>query len=163
MQKMDWKRTGEKLQKYKYVGLILCIGVALMLLPTGADPGKKTPPPEQTPGLAFDLEGLEEEMGRALSEIRGVGEATVVLSLSDSGEEVLAVDQQAEGETKTVVVSGGSYVQQPVRVKSKYPRFQGALVVCDGGGNASVKLEVLKAVSAITGLSSDQISISQRK
>lgn len=163
MQKMDWKGITEKLQKYKYVALILCIGVALMLLPTGNDPGTKAPKPEQATDLTFDLAELEKELGTALSEIRGVGEATVVLSLMDTGEDVLAVDQLAEGETKTVIVSGGSYVQQPVRIKTNYPRFQGALVVCDGGGNAAVKLEVLKAVSAITGLSSDQISINQRK
>lgn len=163
MQKVDWKQKTEKLQKYKYVALVLCIGVALMLLPTGTKSGTEPKIAEKASDLSFDLVGLQEELGKALSEIRGVGEATVVLSLSDTGEDVLAVDQLPEGETKTVIISGGSYVQQPVRVKSNYPRFQGALVVCDGGGNAAVKLEVLKAVSAITGLSSDQISINQRK
>ena len=60
-------------------------------------------------------------------------------------------------------MSTGSGTEEAVSVKTIYPEFQGALVVCQGAGNASVKLEVLKAVSAITGLSSDQISICQRK
>ncbi len=163
MQKRDWKRVAESLQKYKYVALILCVGVILMLLPVGGSKAETGELPPESALPSFNLSRVEEELSQVLSEIRGVGEATVVLSLSDSGEEVLAVDRTGAEETKTVVVSGGSCVQQPVRIKTKYPRFQGAVVVCDGGGNAAVQMEVLKAMSAITGLSSDQISISQRK
>ena len=40
-----------------------------------------------------------------------------------------------------------------------YPKFSGAIVVCDGADKASVKLMVLSAVSAATGLSSEKISV----
>ena len=85
--------------------------------------------------------------------------------MRSSGEEVLAQDvsQGNATETETVIVSTGSSTEQAVSVKTIYPEFQGALVICDGAGSASVKLEVLRAVSAITGLSSDQISICRRK
>ena len=39
------------------------------------------------------------------------------------------------------------------------PQFQGALVVCPGGGDPAVQLRLLEAVSALTGLGSDRISI----
>ena len=48
-------------------------------------------------------------------------------------------------------------------VEETGPQFQGALVVCDGGNNPTVKLQVLNGVAALTGLGADQISISQRK
>lgn len=104
-------------------------------------------------------------MEAALSEINGVGEVTVVLTLRSSGEDVLAQDtsEGASTDRETVIVSTGSGTEEAVSVKTIYPEFQGALVVCDGAGSAGVKLEVLQAVSAITGLSSDQISICQRK
>ena len=88
-----------------------------------------------------------------------------MLTLRSSGEDVLAQDT-SEGSTsdrETVIISTGSGTEEAVSVKTIYPEFQGALVICDGAGNAGVKLEVLQAVSAITGLSSDQISICQRK
>ncbi len=164
---LDPARLRRALKRYRYAALILLLGVLLMLLPVGggsedADAGAE---PEATAADAFDLAALERQLADARSQISGVGEATVVLTLRSSGEEVLAQDT-SEGsatETETVIISTGSSTEQAVSVKTIYPEFQGALVVCDGGGSASVKLEVLKAVSAITGLSSDQISICKRK
>ena len=60
--------------------------------------------------------------------------------------------------------SGGSEEAQgpPEGVVPLYtltPQFQGALVVCPGGGDPAVQLRLLEAVSALTGLGSDRISI----
>lgn len=167
--KIDFAKLQNQLGKYKYVAIILCLGVVLMLWPTRSQESTQnqaeTQSARQTDLQNFDLEELERRMETALSEINGVGEATVVLTLRSGGEDVLAQDT-SEGSTsdrETVIVSTGSGTEEAVSVKTIYPEFQGALVICDGAGNAGVKLEVLQAVSAITGLSSDQISICQRK
>lgn len=167
--KFDFAKLQNQLGKYKYVAIILCLGVVLMLWPTRSQEDTQnqaeTQSARQTDLQNFDLEELERRMETALSEINGVGEATVVLTLRSSGEDVLAQDT-SEGSTsdrETVIISTGSGTEEAVSVKTIYPEFQGALVICDGAGNAGVKLEVLQAVSAITGLSSDQISICQRK
>lgn len=166
--KRDLSRVQQFLSRYKFVAIVLCLGIVLMLLPTpsGDGNGKAEEQPQAAEsGQDFDLEELERKLESALSQINGVGEATVVLTLRSSGEEVLAKDT-SEGnatETETVIVSTGSSTEQAVSVKTIYPEFQGALVICSGAGSSSVKLEVLRAVSAITGLSSDQISICQRK
>lgn len=165
----DFAKLQNQLGKYKYVAIILCLGVVLMLWPTRSQEDTQnqaeTQSARQTDLQNFDLEELERRMETALSEINGVGEATVVLTLRSSGEDILAQDT-SEGSTsdrETVIISTGSGTEEAVSVKTIYPEFQGALVICDGAGNAGVKLEVLQAVSAITGLSSDQISICQRK
>lgn len=164
---VQMQRLRQKLEQYKYVALILCAGLLLMLLPSGnqsRETAVETPPVSDA-ASDFDLEELEGKLERALSQINGVGEATVVLTLRSGAEEVLAQDTSQGNSTdrETVIVSTGSGTEEAVSVKTIYPEFQGALVVCEGGGSASVKLEVLKAVSAMTGLSSDQISICQRK
>ncbi len=167
--KFDFAKLQNQLGKYKYVAIILCLGVVLMLWPTRSQEDTQnqaeTQSARQTDLQNFDLEELERRMETALSEINGVGEATVVLTLRSGGEDVLAQDT-SEGSTsdrETVIISTGSGTEEAVSVKTIYPEFQGALVICNGAGNAGVKLEVLQAVSAITGLSSDQISICQRK
>ncbi len=38
-------------------------------------------------------------------------------------------------------------------------RWTGAVVVCEGGGSAAVRLELTRAVSALTGLSTEKIAI----
>ena len=40
-----------------------------------------------------------------------------------------------------------------------YPTYQGAVVVCEGAGSSTVRLAVVNAVSVLTGLSSDKISV----
>ena len=89
----------------------------------------------------------------------------MVLTLRSSGEEVLAQDT-SEGNSsdrETVIVSTGSGCGRGGQRQNHLSRIPGGAGGLPGAGNASVKLEVLKAVSAITGLSSDQISICQRK
>jgi stage III sporulation protein AG len=44
-------------------------------------------------------------------------------------------------------------------VKRLYPSFGGAVIVCEGAGNSLVELEITKAVSALTGLSTDKIAV----
>ena len=155
----DLSRLAARLAKFRLPALILCLGVVLMLLP-----GKNRTTQQITADAAaqtserFDLTALEHQLSGALSEISGVGECTVVLTLRSSGEQVLAQDtsEGASSDTETVIISTGTG-------KTIYPEFQGALVICEGADQAGVKLDVLKAVSAVTGLRSDQISICQRK
>ena len=65
--------------------------------------------------------------------------------------------------TETVVISIGSGNQQAVVKKKIYPEYRGALVICENGESASVKLRVINAMKALTGLSSDKITVLSRK
>ena len=60
--------------------------------------------------------------------------------------------------SETVVLSG-SGGDAPVVVKNVSPTYRGALVVCQGGGSAEVRLAVTQAVAALTGLSADRITV----
>ena len=60
-------------------------------------------------------------------------------------------------------VGTGSGTQEVVVTNRVYPRYVGALVVCEGGGSAGVRLAVTQAVSALTALPSDKITVLQGK
>jgi len=156
--------------KYKYLLLVILAGVILLLLPTGG--GEK---PAESGGARetelLDLEIMEKRVCAALKSIYGVGEAEVVLTLKTTMEIVYQSDVRTESssadgrqgyEHKTVTVSQGSGITQAVVTKHIYPEFKGALIVCDGGGDAGTKLKVIEAVTALTGLSSDKISVARR-
>lgn len=170
-----WREKGLKLfGKYKYVLLILLAGVVLLLWPAGGEP----PVPETTEKAAaaavedFSVSALEEKLSRTLSKVQGAGDVTVMLTVQGGSRRVLAQDEkisrQADGgsetQSTTVVVSGGSAKgDDPVLIQQLYPKFQGALVVCSGGENAGVRLKLMEAVSALTGLGADKISICKGK
>ena len=155
-----WKGA---LGKYQGVLLVIAAGVLLLLLPTG---GGSSSQPEQSEAAAessFDLEGFEQRLEDTLSQIQGAGEVRVVLTLDSSSRQVLAQDVEREadgGSSSTVVTVGaGAGGQEVVALQTVAPRFRGALVVCPGAGQAQTKLRLLEAVSALTGLSADRISI----
>ena len=62
-----------------------------------------------------------------------------------------------------MVVSRGSGGQEAVAVQEVSPEYQGALLVCPGGGDPTVRLQLTQAVAALTGLGADKISISEGK
>jgi stage III sporulation protein AG len=115
---------------------------------------------------AFDLEALEERLSRSLSKIEGVGETEVVLTVSSLGREVLAQDESRRGEEwsqTTVILQGSDRQETTVTTEVLAPSFQGALVGCEGGGSAAVRLEVKRAISALTGLGADRITVCARQ
>ena len=61
-------------------------------------------------------------------------------------------------EEKAVVVNTGSGQQTVVRLE-RAPVFQGAVVVSQGGDRAEVRLLLTQAVSSLTGLGADKITI----
>ena len=160
----QWKGA---LGKYSYVLLVMAAGAALLLLPSGG----RDSPPEDTPaweeGASFDLEGFERKLERALSQVEGAGETQVVLTLDGGSRQVLARNQDKDGDgggTNTVVTVGkGSGQQEVVPLQTVAPQFRGALIVCPGGGDAATRLRLIEAVSALTGLGSDRISVCASK
>ena len=48
-----------------------------------------------------------------------------------------------------------------VVTRTVYPTYRGALIVCQGGDRAEVKLAVTEAVAALTGLSADRITVAK--
>ena len=167
--KFQWKlpegAVWKALDRYKYVLIVIIAGIVLLLWPTG-DRGQDA----GTGGTAavretFDLAQLEEKLSRTLSKVEGAGEVTVTLTVKNSMEQVLASDRTtsvsergSSVEEETVLVSTGNG-QDTVLLTQKYPTFQGALVVCEGGDNAEVRLLLTQAVSSLTGLGADRITV----
>ena len=110
------------LTKNKYVLAVLCLGLLLLLLPRRSGGGTEatgTGDPLSASGIPLDTES--QRIASLLRQIRGVGEAEVLLS------------------------------------------GNGAVVVCQGADQPSVRLDVTNAVAAYTGLGSDKISVIKMK
>lgn len=161
---VHWSRVSW--QRYRLVWVVILVGMVLLILPTGGE--KDDQPMQEATQSAFNLEETEIRLSQALSKIQGAGEVTVVLTVANGPRQVLAQDmdrkrEEGEEKTETVVLSRGSGSQETVTVQEVYPRYQGALLVCAGGDDPAVRLQLTQAVSALTGLGADKISISKGK
>ncbi|MGM9553688.1 MAG: hypothetical protein ACI3V2_05235 [Faecousia sp.] len=164
------------LKKYKYAVLILLLGIALLLLPSSKkETQTQTAEAPQTTADddAYAAE-TEQRLTEMLSNIEGAGKVEVMLTLrtgsrtryltdTQNSEETSDSGTQRTSEQKTVILSEGSAYDKAAVSAVDYPLFQGALIVSEGADSASVKLALTQAVAALTGLSSDQITVVKMK
>jgi len=160
-------RVLEGLQKYKFALLIFVVGLCLLMLPTKA-PKTETETGINTP--QDNILSVEESLSEILSMIQGAGKVRVLLTLA-SGEEILYQTDTSsttrEGEssvkTETVTINGGSNGPNGLVRQVNPPIYLGALIVCQGADSPAVRLGIVEAVSRVTGLSSDKISVLKMK
>lgn len=153
--------------RWKYAVLVVAAGAVLLLLPSGGKQSAAAIPDEN---VADTVQETETRMETILAKIDGVGELHLMLTadtgtarrlaqdteLSYSGDTAAPEDYQRKSET---VLSGGSGSEEPVVTETRCPTWRGALVVCQGGGDAQVRLAVTAAVASLTGLGSDRITV----
>lgn len=162
---MDWVAVGSQglqaLKKYRYVALVLLIGLILMALP------EKQDTPEDTPASPVREEtGLQEELAQILSKIKGAGKVEVLLTEYSGSETVYQTDlDQSDTDLRrdTVLISDANRGETGLVRQVNPPVYQGALIVCQGGDSPSVKLAIVNAVKSVTGLSSNQITVVKMK
>ena len=165
------KKAMTALEKYKFVLLVLLAGLLLLLLPLPSGGGETAHAGEaEQAATAFSVDELEEKLEATLSRIDGAGEVTVALTMRSGARQVLAQDvtvsdrEGSSGEERTtVVISGGSGREEAVALQELAPQFQGAVVVCTGGDDPTVRLKLAEAVADLTGLGADRISICKGK
>ena len=151
-----WKKIPRKA-----IWALLALGAGLLiLLPRSREMAEKP----HTKEFSFSLAEEEKRMEAVLSRIEGAGKVTVMLSLEASEEREYArnedSDRQSDSdsarrEERSEVARVGD---EALTVKIAYPRYRGALVVTEGSGSA-LKLALTQAVAALTGLSTDRITV----
>lgn len=161
-----WLR--EKLRKveaYKYPLLVLLLGAGLLLLPRGGG-AQPSAAPEAADAAAEEPAALEAKLEGLLSQMEGAGAVQVVLTLEKSASYTYQTDRETrDGEERreTVLVSDGAGGEAPVTQETAYPVYQGAVVACQGADSAQVRLDIVRAVASLTGLSSDRITVIKLK
>ena len=155
---MRLDRISEKLRDAKIPLLLLCAGLLLMLASGHGKNNNSTE--EDTSQMNLNatesLMDSEKRLSALLREIDGVGETHVLLSY-DTTSETEYVNDGGE----TVLLSAGSGTETALVKVMRYPRYQGAVIVCQGANQSSVKLCVIEATARYTGLRSDQITVLQ--
>ena len=127
---------------------------------------RETQPVQETAQQTQPEDDMRQALSRLLSSMEGVGRVELLQTTTDSDEVVYQTDVRRSGETseETTVFSANQSAQKtPVVTKTKKASYAGAVVVCDGADSAVVRLRIVQAVSALTGLGSDKISVIKMK
>ena len=163
------------IKRNKYATLILILGIGLFLLPASGKEKKGNVQEKVNYEVPVEYElDMEKRISAILSQIEGVGKVEVILTLKQGAENHFLMDQTNRTESKdavsivdtsekTVIISKGNSYDEAMITRTDYPLFQGALIVCEGGGDAEIKLQLTQAVAALTNLSSHNITILKMK
>ena len=164
---MDWvtiRKEGKRyFEKYKFLLLILAIGIFLMNFPGDTE----EIPPETTIQMADKID-LEQRLQEILCKIQGVGEVQVLLTEASGDEYRYQTDDQmgADGivtKRETVMIRDENRMETGLIRVILRPTYQGAMVVCQGGDNAAVRLSITEAVANVTGIPSSRITVLKMK
>lgn len=166
-------------QSNKRVKLITFMGISAIALIFISEmlPERSTkeadPPSESSFTAASDYsDKVGKRLEELLSQIKGVGRAELILSVEGSEEYVYAEELETSAEhgendstekyKNKLFVSDHSGSKDAVVKKVINPRFNGALVICDGGDDILIKERVIKAVSAALDLPTSKICVESR-
>ena len=160
-------RIKEFFYKNRAVALVVLVGVLLMLLPTGKTEAQQ---PQRQETVAEPRENLETRLEQILSQVSGAGDVRVLLTQERGETSVYQLDRQevTDGDRReirqdTITVTGSDRQQEGLLTQVEAPRYRGAVIVCQGGDNPTVRLSVVEAVSGATGLPSNRITVLKMK
>lgn len=168
---MDINAIGAKikefLKKYRFVVLILVIGILLMVLPTEK---KEDQTPLTQPAQTSAFDDPTQQLEQILAKVQGAGKVQLLLT-KGSGERTVyqtdedrdTTDQGSAVRVETVIVTDADRAQSGLIQQILAPEYRGAIVVCQGADNAAVRLAIIEAVADATGLGTDRISVLKMK
>lgn len=157
------------ISKYKYAAIVLAIGVVLLLLPSRSV--EKTENAQEIKLTSTNSQTISASaLTEILQSIQGAGKVQVLLSVS-SGERIIYQtdsDQNTSGDTvstsvETIIITDSQRNESGLISRVDPPSYMGAIVVCEGADSASVRLDIIQAVSKITGLGADNICVLKMK
>lgn len=150
--------------KYKYPILVALVGLGLMLLPSEQGP---TEPAE--PSRAVES-SLEEKLEALLGRIEGAGQVSVLLTEKEGSQTLYQTDSQTDADESgsrrtddTVLIEDENRTESGLVRQTLGPVYRGAVILCQGADDPTVKLAVVEAVRCVTGLGADQISVQKMK
>jgi len=162
--------------QYKYVVPVIMVGLVLLLWPSSnADEEILESSSLSDRQIIDEQYELEEKLALILSAAEGVGKTQVFLSRECAASATYAENVSAEirstqngtGETDNdrsseseIMTLRGADGSETALVKVwKYPEYRGALIICQGGDDPKIRLQVTQAVSRLLAISSDAVIV----
>ena len=152
--------------KYRYALLVLGLGLVLMLWP-GSQGTQRSASTSEEPVPAA---GMQAELETILSQIQGVGKVQLLLTQQKGPETLYQQDEDMDSDSDssssrrdTVILTDQTRAETGLVRQVNPPVYLGAVVVCQGGDQPQVRLAVVEAVCAATGLTADKVTVLKMK
>ena len=140
------------IKKYRYAALILLVGLVFMWMPGRKENDTSLVSVTDT---ATDTD-ITAELTDILTQIEGVGKVKVMLTI-EAGEYTIYQSDD------TAYALACKISEHPLISQIRPVTYRGAIIVCQGADSPATKLAIVEAVSRVTGLGADCISVLKMK
>lgn len=154
---MDKQKLIAWISRYRYVLIVVAVGLILMLMPGGS-----TPKQEQHQQIQETEADFATELAEILSKIKGAGKVEVMLTTSQGQETCYQTNSRGEDQS-TVTITDSARNETGLIRQVNPPTYLGAIIVCQGGDDPGVRLAIVESVAKVTGLGADRISVMKMK
>ena len=175
---MKMQEIIEKLRNDKKLIIFIFIGLlgAVMLIFTDNGTGNDTLNDDiETTSVnvissAADVEEiLETKLISIISQVKGAGKTSAVVTVSSAGEYVYAenIKKESDGnstshDSEIVIYESQKGVDSGLILSIKGPDIIGVAIVCEGGESSVVKAEITKLVTSLFGIGSDRVYVGSK-
>ena len=154
-------------QEYKYVVIVLLVGIFLMMIPGNLFGRQKNK--DSIDNVRVE-ESIQMQLEDILSYVQGAGDVKVMLTelsgeetIYQANEDISVSDSATDTKIDIITVTDQNRNETGLVKQVNPPKYAGAIILCQGGDNPSVKLAITDAVSKITGLGADKIAVLKMK
>lgn len=173
---MNWSKLKGKKEQWL---ILFLVGILLLVIAIPTSEKKTSTTSERTTDTSSTSDSdyvskLERQLEEVLQNVQGVGEVSVMITISSSSEKIVEKDEETSVQTssdggtesststdrrESSVYSGSSGEESPYVVKEISPQIAGVLVVAEGGDNAVVIESITEAVQALFGIETHKIKV----
>lgn len=176
---LKWREMLANGGKNRWV-IFLLVGLLLLVIAIPTEEQSPEPVVQTTPVAADEQDKAEKMAARlekVLSQVEGVGEAKVLVTLKSDGKRLVEKDSTSSLRTSSGTGEGSSTSQEnaleentvyerengggenPYVAETMEPEVQGVLVVAKGGDNPVIVGEITEAVQALFGIEVHKIKV----
>ncbi len=188
MDDKKWKSIFDKLPKDKMekIAILFLLGVFFLLVsnPIGTTTKKQAVTEQQNEEIKEEnisndayIEMLENKLEQTIEGMEGAGKVHVMITLENGGEKILDKNQpyessmekvkedgkesehstmQSDSETVLIDVDGNT---GPIVIQERYPKIAGVVVVCEGGDNTKLSLNIKEAIQALFSVDTHKVVV----
>lgn len=145
-----------KLLKGKYIVPIIALAIGIILL---AIPSEKTDNNQsnENTNITYYTSELEGKLTSLLLEVEGIDKVNVMITLENSGEQVLA-ENKSNYSSEYVIINSGN-ADEGIKLTEIYPVVRGVAIVCTNGNDSMVREKITSLVSSALGIPSNRITV----
>lgn len=164
----------EKIKKVKHIEIYLAVGLAVIValiyfgtIGSSSSSNINTSTKDDNSNIKFSSSQeyvgyLENKLENVLTDVKGVGDVNVILTLEKGFEYVYVTEEETKTTANGTIVTTSNVVMidgQPVLKEEIYPIIKGIVVVASGANDINVKLNILTILQTVVNIDSSKINI----